>query len=237
MNRIYLSLLGVWLGLTKASAQQPVQAPAPPLPVEQGPPPAPNPAPSPPIPIELLAGNNRFGFQFVMNKAFTPGSRFSYLNVNVFTSDYSSSRDNLDLVIISNVAYNLYKGFGLTAGLSVNPIGGLSPTTGIQYAFANKRTLFVVTPSVEFAATRNVQGLVIGEYRPPLSQKIDLFTRVQALYNHNTDGDFHLRSSVQFRLGVGIGHYQFGPAANLDYSGPEKNLKENYGAFIRYNFY
>jgi hypothetical protein len=209
--------------LNEAVAQQD-QAPAALVPVE-------------PIPVELVIGHNRFGLQFVMNKKFSPSSRFSFLNVNIFTSDYNNSRDNLDLVAISQVGYDLYKGFGPTVGLSVNSVAGLSPTAGLQYVFVNKEILLVLTPTVEFSESNNIQGLFIGEYRPPLSDKVDLFSRLQALYNYDTNNDFHQRSYIQLRLGVGIQKYQFGPAVNLDYYGPEKIFKGNYGAFLRVNFH
>ncbi len=210
--------------LTEAIAQGQDQAPAAPVPVE-------------PIPVELMVGHNRFGFQFVMNKKFSPSSRFSFLNVNIFTSDYNNSRDNLDLVAVAQIGYDLHKGFGPTVGLSVNSVAGLAPTAGVQYVFVNREILLVLTPTIEFSETNNLQGLIIGEYRPPLSSKVDLFTRVQALYNYDTDNAFHQRSYVQLRLGAGIGKYQFGPAVNLDYYGPEKVFKGNYGAFVRFNFH
>ncbi len=220
----YLPIMCFLLLMHEAMAQQQDQAPAAPVPVE-------------PIPVELVVGHNRFGFQFVMNKKFSPSSRFSFLNVNIFTSDYSNSRDNLDLVAVAQIGYDLYKGFGPTVGLSVNSVAGLAPTAGVQYVFVNREILLVLTPTIEFSEGNNIQGLLIGEYKPPLSDKVDLFSRIQALYNYATNNDFHQRSYIQLRLGVGIKKYQFGPAVNLDYYGPEKIFKENYGAFIRFNFH
>jgi hypothetical protein len=190
-----------------------------------------------PIPVELIIGNNRFGLQFVMNKRFTSSSRFSFLNVNVFTSDYNNNKDNLDLVAISQVGYDLLKGFGPTIGLSVNSVAGLSPTVGLQYVFVNEMILLVLTPTIVFSKPNTIQGLIVGEYKPPLTKKIDLFSRFQAMYNYEPEKNFHHRSYIQCRLGVGIIKYQFGFAVNLDYYGPEKVLKENYGAFLRINFH
>jgi hypothetical protein len=107
----------------------------------------------------------------------------------------------------------------------------------VQYVFVNREILLVLTPTIEVSQTNNIQGLIIGEFRPPLSSKVYLFSRVQVLYNYNTNNEFHQRSYIQLRLGVGIGKYQFGPAMNLDYYGPEKVFKGNYGAFIRFNFH
>jgi hypothetical protein len=220
----YLPMMCLLLLLNEAMAQGLDQAPAAPVPVE-------------PIPVELVIGHNRFGFQFVMNKKFSPSSRFSFLNANIFASDYNNSRDNLDLVAVAQIGYDLYKGFGPTVGLSVNSVAGLSPTAGVQYVFVNRKILLVLTPTIEVSESNNIQGLIIGEYRPTLSSKVDLFSRVQALYNYDTNNEFHQRSYIQLRLGAGIGKYQFGPAMNLDYYGPEKVFKGNYGAFVRFNFH
>jgi hypothetical protein len=220
----YLTIFCFLLLLGEAIAQQQGQVPASPVPVE-------------PIPVELVIGHNRFGLQFVMNKKFSPSSRFSFLNANIFTSDYNNSRDNLDLVAVAQVGYDFYKGFGPTVGLSVNSVAGLSPTAGVQYVFVNREILLVFSPTIEISETNNIQGLIIGEYRPALSSKVDLFSRIQALYNYDTNNKFHQRSYIQLRLGAGIGKYQFGPALNLDYYGPEKVFKGNYGAFVRFNFH
>jgi hypothetical protein len=72
----------------------------------------------------------------------------------------------LNLVAVSHVGYILYNGFGPTVGLSVNAQTGLSPMAGLQYAVANEKNLSVVTPTLEFAKIKNLQGHVIGEYRP-----------------------------------------------------------------------
>lgn len=189
-----------------------------------------------PIPVELNIGNNRFGLQFLMNKHFAPESKFSFLSVTSFESTYNNDINNLDFINNSQVSYEIYKGFGVATGLSVNRIAGLTPIAGLQYVYASKEILFVLTPTYHFSKGKNVEGLALIEFKPKLTKMINLYSRFQALYNQNTENQQHERSYMQFRLGLGVGNYQFGLATNLDYFGAAKIFKDNYGVFLRVNF-
>ena len=189
-----------------------------------------------PSPVELNIGNNRFGLQFLMNKHFAPASKFSFLSVTSFESTYNNDINNLDFINNSQVSYEIYKGFGIATGLSVNRLSGLTPIAGLQYVFTNKEILFVITPTYYLSKNKNIEGLALVEYKPKLTEKINLYSRFQTLYNHNSKTDKHERSYMQFRLGVGIGNYQFGLATNLDYYGAAKIFKDNYGVFLRFTF-
>lgn len=190
----------------------------------------------PPSPVELNIGNNRFGLQFLMSKHFAPTSKFSFLSVTSFESTYKNDINSLDFINNSQVSYEIYKGFGIATGLSVNRVSGLTPIVGLEYVFANKEILLVITPTYHLSKNKNIEGLALIEYKPKLTEKINLYTRFQTLYNHNSENNQHERSYMQFRLGVGISNYQFGLATNLDYYGAAKILKENYGVFLRFNF-
>ncbi len=189
-----------------------------------------------PSPVELNIGNYRFGLQFLMTKHVAPSSKFSFLSVTSFESTYNNDVNNLDFINNSQVSYEIYKGFGVATGLSVNRVSGLTPIIGLEYVFANQEILFVMTPSYHLSKNKNIEGLALIEYKPKLTKKINLYSRFQTLYNQNTEDQHHERSYMQFRLGVGIGNYQFGLATNLDYYGPFKVLKVNYGGFLRFNF-
>ncbi|WP_051881950.1 hypothetical protein [Chryseobacterium soli] len=189
-----------------------------------------------PSPVELNIGNNRFGLQFLMNKHFTPASKFSFLSVTSFESTYNNDINNLDFINNSQVSYEIYKGFGVATGISVNRVSGLTPIVGLEYVFVNKEILLVLTPTYHLSKNKNIEGLALIEYKPKLTEKINLYTRFQTLYNYNSENNQHERSYMQFRLGVGISNYQFGLVTNLDYYGAAKILKENYGVFLRFNF-
>ncbi len=187
-------------------------------------------------PVELNVANNRFGLQFLMNKYFKPASKFSFLSVTSFESTYNNDINNLDFINISQVGYEIYKGFGIAAGLSVNRVSGLTSIIGLNYVFACREILLVITPAYHLSKSKNAEILALIEYKPKLTDKLKLYSRFQSLYNHNSEKNHHERSYIQLRLGLGIGNYQFGLATNLDYYGPTKVSKDNYGLFLRHNF-
>jgi hypothetical protein len=192
--------------------------------------------PSRPMPVELNAGNNRFGLQFLVSKHFPNSKHFNILAVTSFASDYKNNLSNLDFISNTQVSYEIWKGFGLAIGTSVNAKTGFVSIAALEYVFANQQVLFVITPNIHISDSYNLEGLTVLEYKPPISKAIHLYSRFQALYNHNTKGDFHERSYIQLRLGLGIKSYQFGLASNFDFYGPDKILKDNYGVFVRANF-
>ena len=189
-----------------------------------------------PSPVELNAGNNRFGLQFLMNRHFAPESKFSFLSVTSFESSFNNDLNNLDFINNSQIGYEIYKGFGIATGLSVNRVSGLTPVVGLEYVLANKEILLVLTPTCHLSKNKNLEGLALLEYKPKLTEKVNLYSRFQTLYNQNLETSKHERSYQQFRLGVGMGNCQFGLAANVDYYGPAKVYKDNYGIFLRFNF-
>jgi hypothetical protein len=189
-----------------------------------------------PSPVELNIGNNRFGLQFLMNKHFSPVSKFSFLSVTSFESTYSNDINNLDFINNSQISYEIYKGLGIATGLSVNRVAGLTPIVGLDYVFVNKEILLVLTPTYHLSKSKNLEGLALIEYKPKLTEKINLYSRIQTLYNQNLETNQHERSYIQFRIGVGISNFQFGLATNFDYYGSAKIFKDNYGIFLRFNF-
>jgi hypothetical protein len=188
-----------------------------------------------PIPIELVLGNSRLSLQSIINKNLPESKRFSFFSVTNFESDYSQNADGLDFINNSQISFEIYKGFGISSGLNINKVTGLSPTLGLQYVFANPKWLFVVTPNLIFSTGNTASLLSILEYKPKLTDQLKVYSRVQGLYNHNIKSSAHERSYLQLRIGLEYKKYQFGLASNLDYFGPNRSFKENHGVFIRAN--
>jgi hypothetical protein len=134
------------------------------------------------------------------------------------------------------VSYNLYKGFGVTTGISLNNVSGFSPTAGIQYAHTSRTILLVFAPNINLTNSHNVEGVFVSEYRPVLKRNLSLYTRLQGFYNYDLKYKSHQRSYINTRLGLSIGLFSFGAGANFDWYGPLKIYKENYGPFLRYSF-
>ena len=188
-----------------------------------------------PTPVELILGNERFGLQTLVTKNFPDSKRFSFLSVVNFESDYSQNNNNLDFFNSSQISFDIYKGFGISSGINVTKAAGLSPALGLQYVFANPTWFFVATPSLIFSTGKSASFLSILEYKPKLTNQLKLYSRIQGLYNHNITLSTHERSYLQLRIGLGYKKYQFGLASNLDYFGPNRFFKDNYGVFIRAN--
>src|SRR5881275_2672827 len=97
-----------------------------------------------PVPVEGLAGNNRFVLSTLVNKPFTPVSKFSLLSVTNAASSYKNDLQNFDFINVTQLSYDLYKGFGISAGISMNNVSGFSPTAGIQYVYLRRTILLVI---------------------------------------------------------------------------------------------
>ncbi|WP_296147514.1 hypothetical protein [uncultured Flavobacterium sp.] len=189
-----------------------------------------------PTPVEVNAGNNRFGVQFLITKHFSPQSKLNFFSITSFESDYDNNPENFDFITNTQAGYEFLKHLSAVAGLSVNSKAGLTPTVGLKYLFTNREILFVLTPTYSLTETKNLQGVLLLEYRPALTKTLSLYSRLQSMYIYDTQNSQHQRSYYQLRLGTGIEKYQFGFAANLDYYGKAKILKENYGVFLKVNF-
>ena len=190
-----------------------------------------------PLPVEIMFGNNRFNLQTLINRQFTPTSRFGFLSVTSFASAYDNSANNRDFITNSQVSYEVYKNFGLALGMSMNANSGFTPVAGIEYVRVRPSLLLVFTPNMHLTHDHNFEGLTVIEWKPALSQDWRLYSRFQALYNYNAHEKEHERSYINLRLGGQWKQTVLGLAANLDWYGPEKLEKDNYGVFIRYLFF
>ena len=188
---------------------------------------------SPSIPIELMAGNNRLVFQLIINKYFSPKTKFGFFSVSALAADYKNERTNNDFLNIALLNYEIVKGFKVAAGIAANSTWGFRPMAGLQYIFANPKFLVVIMPSFYLTETHNFEPLVILEYKPKLKNNWSLYSRLQGLYSHNLSTNKHDRSYGNARLGVSYKKFGFGFATNLDWYGPMKIFKQNYGIFLR----
>jgi hypothetical protein len=194
------------------------------------------PQPKVPTPVEFMAGNNRLFFQMVVKKKFTPESKFGFLSVSTFAASYDNEMDDLDMVVPVILNYNIYKNFSLVGGSTINNKVGFSPLVGAQHSFTNKEWVSVTIASFFLNSSKNVELFGIYEYKPQISPKSSLYTRLQFLYVHSTQQNHHARSFLQLRSGLKMNALSFGLGANLDQYGPEKTFKPNYGIFVGWAF-
>lgn len=197
-----------------------------------------NPTGGAPIPIELFAGNKALTFQLVVSKQFAPQSRLGFFNVTNFMSDYEQVNPRAEFFSQSLLTAEIVRGISVTTGLSA--IGSstagyvtVRPTAGLQYLLANQNFTVVVLPRFDLTQTHNFETFAIVEYRPKLSKNWGVYTRLQGLYNYNTELGFHEVSSIYSRVGMSYKNVQFGLGTNHDFYGPDVEAIGNFGFFIK----
>ncbi len=200
------------------------------------PPPAAHP-PGAPLPVEVMAGHRQLILQTVVNKKFAPDSRFAFFNLTTFGADYQNDPSNNSYLTTAALKYELLGHFSVFGGLNMNSAVGFRPTGGLDYVFANPAWLLVAEQSLDLTQSHNLQSIALVEYKPKLSANLALYSRVQGLYNYDTEARVHDLSYVFLRLGLAYRTAAFGLAANLNRFGPFEVLKENYGVFVRKEFF
>ncbi len=191
-----------------------------------------------PLPIELFAGDKAFTFQLIVNKQFSPKSRFGFFNVTNFMGGYKEISNTSEFFSQSLLTAEIWKGISLTTGLSAicSSDGNLitvRPTAGLQYLFANRDFVIVVLPRFDLTQTYNFETFSVFEYKPMLSKKWGIYTRFQGFFNYNTKLDFHEVSRIYLRFGISYKNVQFGLGMNRDYYGPESYNVNNLGVFVK----
>jgi hypothetical protein len=195
-------------------------------------------APIPPLPMELMFGHERLDYQLVMKRNFTPQSKFSVLAIAVFSENYAKGKKLGDSVVIPfQVNYALGKsGFSLAAGGEANSNAGFGTNLGLTHSKATKEILAISVLSYQLSSAQNVKFFGLYEYKPALTEKWSVYSRLQLTYNQGMAEGFHNRSFIYLRAGLKKGPVGFGLGANFDAYGPSKIAKENYGVFTRWEF-
>ncbi len=195
-------------------------------------------APVPPLPMELMFGHERLDYQLVMKRNFTPKSKFSVLAIAVFSENYAKGKRLGDSVVIPfQVNYALGKsGLSLAAGAEANSVAGFGTTLGLTHSKASKEILAISVLSYQLTSAQNLKFFGLYEYKPALTEKLSLYTRLQLTYSQGMTAGFHNRSFLYLRAGLKKGPLGFGLGANFDAYGPGKTAKENYGFFTRWEF-
>ncbi len=190
-----------------------------------------------PVQIEALAGNKRLALQTVVIKPFTVKSKFSILSFGQTVNRYNNKEaQDFDLDNITQVNYDLYRGFGPSLGLSTNNLLVFAPNAGLNYVLLHPALMFIINPTTVLATGHNLRCITILEYRPHLKNRLNLYTRLQAYYSYNVDSHYHERSFLTARLGLSYNRFTYGIGANIDRYGPTEIQKDNYGLYLMYLF-
>ena len=189
--------------------------------------------PSPPVQVELHGGHNKTLFQSIIIKPLDARHRFDFFNISYFDSHYKTADKPFNEGLIqSYVAYNFVKGVGVGVGGTYNTFGGTSANVVGQFVNAGRRHLIVFFTTAYLESNPKYEAFTQLQYRPRLSNKVDLFFQVMALTNW-VELESHNRSFQQLRAGISTGRFQAGIGADFDQYGPSPLSKQNVGLFLR----
>lgn len=191
---------------------------------------------NPPVIMEALVGSRGFSYQMVVDKKFQSLPRFGYYAVVNFQTDWGHSKIE-DYMLQGHLTYRIVKGLNAEAGFFANPVDGIRPSTGLVYTYGNPKIFVLANPRIDVAKNPNAEIFALAEYKPKLNEKLNLYTKIQALYSYNLGYDLHSRSYAWLRAGVTIKEFTFGLAGNIDFYGPSKHNENNLGAFLLVNLF
>lgn len=184
-----------------------------------------------PTAFELFGGNNRSSVQLNLKRSIF--NKIDFTNLTIATADYKNTLPENELIMINSLVYQFHKNINIGGGLQYHFKKGFIPNISISFSHINQTWMFLLTPYFQMLPTRNIETIGIIEFKPKLTENLRLYSRVQGLYNYNFAYNGHERSFLDFRLGLKINKFAFGVASNLDYYGPKKIFKENYGGFLK----
>jgi hypothetical protein len=192
-----------------------------------------------PFTAEAMAGNDYLFYQHLVVKKFSAQSRFGLMHIaNVITRyqpDPAKGGKPHELMNQAYLTTSISKSLTLLTGLFYNNVTGTRAAIGLQYARPVKHGLFVVVPRADIQHHGSAEIMSMLEYKPQISRKIKLYTRLQVMSNYGAY--HHNRSYQRLRLGISLREWQLGLAMNLDEYGRAPETRVNAGFFIRKEFF
>jgi len=191
---------------------------------------------NPPVFMETFVGNRALAYQMIINKKLQTFPKLGFFSVTNCQPVWKEPKMN-DYMVQGNLTYRIIRGIDLSGGFIWNPIDGIRPSAGAILSYGNPQLLAVVNPRIDLTKKANFDVLTLLEYKPEINKVLSLYTRVQGLYTHNLGNDFHSRSYVMLRAGLTYKDISLGVAGNLDWYGPMKINKNNFGGFVAINLF
>ncbi len=183
------------------------------------------------IPIESMVGNERYFYQHSFFKELKTDSRFGFFHTSSMHIVYEEQGKN-EMMSQSYLTYKITSFMKIAVGTFYATKPGFKISGALQFTFRERNLLFVMVPRVDLWKNSAYEIMSLLEYRPPISERISLYSRVQIMSNYGPI--HHNRSYQNFRVGLGVQNLQFGLALNVDEYGREMRTHHNKGIFIRY---
>lgn len=185
------------------------------------------------VSVEEMVGDQRQFLQIIVNKVFVEKKKIGLLSISSYAADNKDKLSNNEFQNTTLIYHHLFKGISINSGASFNTIEGMRNFVGLQYMYQSKTLSLLYLPSYYFIKSNKISNTVLIEYRPAVNKKWSLYTRLQLLYNHDFENGHHFRSYSYSRLGLTYKYLSFGLAHNFDRYGADKNIKNNYGIFVK----
>ena len=185
-----------------------------------------------PIPLEVTLGEEGWTSQLIIDKNFENSDRFGIFSLTYLRANYDNDeylRESLNLTFLK---YDIVKGLSILSGAAYSSHWGFRPYAGGQYAYHTKTFMCALISGVYLTESHNYEAIAMVEYRPEINKMWSLYSRVQGLYNQNSELGKHDRSHAYGRLGVSYKAFSFGGAFNYDCYGPMKIKDHQWGIFV-----
>lgn len=182
------------------------------------------------ITMEALPGHSAFYYQHYINGQVDESTKIGMVNISSLTIRYDR---NLEEELMSQLYLTrpVLPGLDIGMGMLYLTGPGVKPSAMWQYFKMKKNFSYVIFNRVDIWKNPSVELVTIFEYKPEISNKTKLYSRLQlqTIWDKNS----HLKSAQQVRLGLEMNRLQFGLAVNLDQYGENFTAYQNYGIFLR----
>jgi hypothetical protein len=186
---------------------------------------------NPPLNTEALFSNRGMSFQMILNKQIQTAPKFGFFNITNLVGEWKSNRVE-DHMTQAHITYTIGKRFKLGGGFHLTPVTGIRPSAALIFSKSSENWLVVANARVDLSKDRNVESVLLIEYKPRINEKWRFYSRLQGLYAHNTVKGTHSRSFAVARAGFNFKDFTFGAGTNIDYYGPIKHNENSFGGFI-----
>lgn len=185
------------------------------------------------VTVEEMIGDQRQFLQLLVNKTLTETKKIGMLSITAYAADYESDLSNNEFQNTTLLYQGLFKGLSINSGVSFTSVDGMKKFVGLQYMYQTRSFSVVYLPSYYFSHGQKISNTALIEYKPEITEKWSLYSRLQIHYNHDLETGNHYRSYVYSRLGLTYKYFSFGLAHNYDCYGATKHTKNNYGIFLK----
>ncbi len=183
------------------------------------------------IPVEVMIGGKEYRYQHFFAKPITGNSRLGFFHTSSMYFFYDEGK-NIEMMSQSYVTYQVGSYVKAAVGTFYASVPGFKTSGALQLAHSRKDLLLLVVPRIDLWKNPSYEIMSLLEYRPSISDRVHLYTRLQVLSNYGLTQ--HNRSYQNLRIGLGGKNTQFGIALNLDQYGSEVVLNRSWGVFLRH---